>query len=260
MVAICASACRCTRIWSRRRSRVAVEATITDGALQGEPISLSKGQLKLTLDARTANWRADAVVEGVPVTLKVQGHLGEKAGVNRRYRVEHRPMRCCKELGVDLPITLEGEVGVAATVTERRAERTAEIALDLTPTAIQVPPAELAEGIRPARHTDGLGHHSGRRPDRGDRIRAHERRSAGSGQPRGAARAIHAWRAAARSGAFGDSRAAVSLRQSDSAGYDVRIDARRSISLLGSIRWRPSGARTRRTSRRRSWCTCGRSG
>ena len=44
-----------------------------------------------------------------------------------------------KQFGVELPIALEGRVGVSATVIERRAGRTAEIALDLTPTAIAVP-------------------------------------------------------------------------------------------------------------------------
>ena len=48
-------------------------------------------------------------------------------------------MPLLQKFGVDLPIGLEGAIGVSATVTEAADERTAKIALDLTPTTIEVP-------------------------------------------------------------------------------------------------------------------------
>ena len=206
-------------------TRIAADATITDGALAGKPVDLSKGQLKLTVAGQTAKLAGEAVVEGVPVRLEVQESLGEGAGVNRRYHVEGSPdASMLKQFGVALPITLEGKVGVTATVIER-AGRSAEIALDLTPTAIAVPqlswrkpsgepgtltataalpadgPIEVTEFALTSRDLSAKGNLEAQlAPLRLARLQLHQVR-------------------------FGETRATIAARQSDAAGYDVRIDA-----------------------------------
>jgi uncharacterized protein YhdP len=118
--------------------RAAAEATITDGAVAGEPINLSDGQLQLTFDEQTVRLAGNAVVEGVPLTLEVQERLGEN-GIDRRFQLSGSPDAALLRDLADLPIELEGKVDVSATVTETTDVRTAEIALDLTPAAIDVP-------------------------------------------------------------------------------------------------------------------------
>ena len=118
--------------------RVAAEATLTDAAITSEALNISDGQLHLTVDADTVNLTGDVSIGGVPITVDVQEQLG--GGVDRRYRVSGSPdAALLRELGVDLPIDLEGEIGVSATVTESPDARNAEISLDLTPTTIEVP-------------------------------------------------------------------------------------------------------------------------
>jgi hypothetical protein len=118
--------------------RVAAEATITDAALQGAPVDLRDGRLHLTVDAEVVNLTGDLMVAGVPITVDVREQLG--GGINRRYRVSGSPdAALLQELGLELPVTLEGKIGVSATVTESPDARNADIALDLTPTAIEAP-------------------------------------------------------------------------------------------------------------------------
>jgi uncharacterized protein YhdP len=162
----------------------------------------------------------------VPVKLEVRERIGENAGVDRTYRVEASPdADQLKQLGVDLPVTLGGQVGVTATVTETAAARTADVALDLTPAAIEVPqlnwqkaagePGTLtATATIP---TDGLIqvtefaltsrdlHAEGSldaeiEPFRLARLRLDQVR-------------------------VGETRAAVALHRGEAAGYDVRIEA-----------------------------------
>jgi uncharacterized protein YhdP len=161
----------------------------------------------------------------VPVTLQVRESLGG-AGINRRYQVEGSPdATLLSELGVDLPITLEGEVGVALTVTEASATRTAELALDLTPTAIRVPelnwrkaggePAALtATATIPADGPIQVTEFALASPD----LHAEGSFEAQLEPFRLAGLRLDQVR-------FGDTRAAVALRRDDPAGYDVRIDA-----------------------------------
>jgi uncharacterized protein YhdP len=207
-------------------ARVAADATITDGALAGKPLNLSEGQLTLKVTERMAELAGAAVVEGVPVRLQVQESLRENAGIKRRYQVEGSPDAArLRELGVDLPVTLEGEVGVAVTVTETPAMRTAEVTLDLTPATIDVPqlnwrkrageagalsatatiPADGSIQVTKFALASQDLHAEGSldarvEPFRLDRLRLDQVR-------------------------LGETRAAVLLRQDDSAGYDVRIDA-----------------------------------
>jgi uncharacterized protein YhdP len=206
--------------------RVAADATITDGALTRQPLALSHGQLTLRINERMAELAGEAVVQGVPVKLQLRETLGG-AGVDRRYQVEGSPdVTLLRELGVELPITLEGEVGVALTVTEASAMRTAEIALDLTPAAIQVPelnwrkaggepgaltatatipadgPIQVTEFALASQDLHARGSFEAQlEPFRLARLRLDQVR-------------------------FGDTRAAVALRRDDTAGYDVRIDAK----------------------------------
>jgi uncharacterized protein YhdP len=206
-------------------ARVAADARITDGALT-QPINLSRGQLRLKVTEHAAELAGDAVIEGVPVTLKVQDNLGEKAGVDRRYEVKASPdAALLKELGVDLPVTLEGAVDVAATMTERRAMRTAEIALDLTPTAIQVPQLNW----RKASGEPGSLTAKATIPADGPIEVAEFALTSDALQATGSLEAslepLRLVRLQLDQVRFGDTRAAVSLRPSDSAGYDVRIDA-----------------------------------
>ena len=206
--------------------RVAADATITDGALAGEPLNVANAQLTLTVAEQSAELAGEAVVEGVPLTVQVREALGDAARIERRYRVEGSPdAGRLRELGVDLPVTLEGEVGVAATVTEASGMRTAEIALDLTPTAIQVPelnwrkaagepgaltatatipadgPIQVTEFAlaSPDLHAEG-SFEAQLEPFRLARLRLDQVR-------------------------FGETRAIIALHQGDPTGYDVRIDA-----------------------------------
>jgi uncharacterized protein YhdP len=206
-------------------ARVAADATITDGALAGKPVNLSNGQLTLRINQRTAKLAGEAVVEGVPVRLQVQESF-DGVGVNRRYQVEGSPDAArLRELGVDLPITLEGEVGVAATLTETSAMRTAEITLDLTPAAIDVPQLNWRkEAGEPGTLTA-----TATLPADGSiqvtefELASHDLHAEGSLDVQ-----IEPFRLARLrldQVRFGDTRAAVLLRQGDVDGYDVRLDA-----------------------------------
>jgi hypothetical protein len=207
--------------------RVAADATITDGALAGEPLDVTNGQLTLTITEQAAELAGEAVVAGVPVSLQVHETLGDDAGINRRYQVEAQPdVARLRELGVDLPITLEGEVGVQATVTETPGMRTAEITLDLTPTAIQVPQLNWRKGAG----EPGALTATATIPADGPiqvaefALTSDDLRAEGSLEAQ--TRPFRLARLRLDRVRFGGTRAAVALRRGDPAGYDVRIDAR----------------------------------
>ena len=208
-----------------QETRIAADATIRDGALAGKPVNLSKGQLKLTVAEDAAKLAGEAVVEGVPVKLQVQESLGED-GVNRRYQVEGSPdAALLKQLGVELPIALEGRVGVSATVIERRAGRTAEIALDLTPTAITVPQLNWRKPSgRPGTLTataaiaaDG--------PIEVTEFALTSRDLHAKGSLEAQLEPLRLARLQLDQVRFGQTQATIALRRSDAAGYDVRVDA-----------------------------------
>jgi uncharacterized protein YhdP len=206
--------------------RLAVDATITDGALAGEPLDLSDGQLTLSVTERTAELAGEAVIEGVPVTLQARETLGDAAGIDRRYRVEGSPDAArLRELGLDLPITLDGEVGIAATVTEASGVRTAEVALDLTPTAIQVPQLNWRKA---AGETGALTATATIPADGLIRVTkfalaSHSLHAEGSFEAQ--LEPFRLARLRLDQVRFGDTRAMVALRGGDPTGYDVRIDA-----------------------------------
>jgi Protein of unknown function/AsmA-like C-terminal region len=207
-------------------ARVAADATITDGALAGKPFNLSKGQLTLKVTEQTAELAGEAVVEGVPVRLQVEESLRENAGTHRRYQVEGSPDAArLRELGVDLPITLEGEVGVAVTVTETPAGRTAEVTLDLTPATIDVPQLNWRKGAGEA----GALTATATIPADGSiqvtkfALASHDLHAEGSLDAR--IEPFRLDRLRLDQVRLGETRAAVLLRQGDPAGYDVRIDA-----------------------------------
>jgi uncharacterized protein YhdP len=207
-------------------ARIAADATITDGALTGKPVNLSKGQLKLTVTEDAAKLAGDALVEGVPVKLEVEEKLGRKAGTDRRYRVVASPdAALLRQIGVELPITLEGEVGVTATVTERRAKRTAEIALDLTPTAIAVPQLNW----RKASGQPGTLTATAALPAEGPiqvtqfALTSQDLHATGNLEAQLEPLRL-AWLQLDQV-RFGETRATLVARQTDTAGYDVRIDA-----------------------------------
>jgi hypothetical protein len=205
--------------------RVAAKATITEAAIQGEPVDVRDGRLNLTLDADTVHLAGDAVVAGVPISLEVQERIGDD-GAPRRYQLSGSPdAGLLQEFGVDLPMDLEGEIGVAATVTEAADVRTAEVALDLTPTTIEAP--QLA--WRKAAGQPGTLTASATLPA-GGRLRvtafeltSHDLRARGSLDAQ-----LEPFRLARLQldrVQFGDSRASIALRQEDSSGYEVGIDA-----------------------------------
>jgi uncharacterized protein YhdP len=207
-------------------ARVAADATISDGALAGKPVDLSNGQLQLTIREHTAELAGEAVVHGVPLTLKVHESLGKGAGIHRSYQVEGSPdAALLRELGMDLPISLEGEVGVAATVTEVPGLRTAQIALDLTPTAIDVPQLNW----RKAPDDPGALTATATIPADGPievtafTLTSVELRATGSLEVQ--LEPLRVARLQLDQVRFGASRAMVALRQGDAAGYDVRIEA-----------------------------------
>jgi uncharacterized protein YhdP len=207
-------------------ARVAADATITDGALAGKPVDLRNGQLRLTISERTAELEGEAVVHGVPLTLKVQESLGEDAGINRRYQLAGSPdVALLRQLGVDLPISLEGEVGIEATVTEAPGLRTAQIALDLTPTAIGVPqlnwrkpsgePGALtATATIPADGPIEVAEFT---------LTSVELRATGSLEVQ--LEPLRLARLQLDQVRFGATRAAVAVREGGDAGHDVQIDA-----------------------------------
>ena len=130
-----------------------------------------------------------------------------------------------KQFGVELPIALEGRVGVAATVIERRAGRTAEIALDLTPTAIAVPQLSWRKASGEPGTLDGQGGAPGRRPARGHGIRADQPGSEREGNLEAQLEPLRLTRLQLDEVRFGQTQATIAARRSDAAGYDVRIDA-----------------------------------
>jgi uncharacterized protein YhdP len=213
------------RDFARSEVRVAADATITDGALAGE-LDVSDAQLTLSIAERAVELAGEAVVEGVPVTLEVRDTFGDDAGSTRVYRVEGSPdVALLREFGVELPISLEGAVGVAATVTEAPAIRTAEIALDLTPTAIQVP--EL--NWRKAAGEPGALAATASIPEDGPiqvtEFALSSDDLAAEGSLEAQVEPLRLTRLRLDQVRFGDTRAALMLRQGDPTGYDVRIDA-----------------------------------
>jgi uncharacterized protein YhdP len=207
-------------------TRVSAEATIRDGALAGKPVNLSNGQLKLTVAEQAAKLAGEAVVEGVPVQLQVQESLRKGAGVDRRYQVEGSPdAALLKRFGVELPIALEGRVGVAATVIERRAMRTAEVALDLTPTAIAVPQLSWRKASgEPGTLTAKAALPAGG-PIEITEFALISRDLQATGNLEAQLEPLRLARLQLDQVRFGETRATIAARQSDAAGYDVRIDA-----------------------------------
>ena len=205
--------------------RVAAEATITDGAITGEPVDIRDGQLNLTVGADTVHLAGDAVVEGVPIAVDVEQTLGGD-GTHRRYRVSGSPdATLLRELGVDLPIDLAGTIGVSATVTEAADVRTADLALDLTPTAIEVPGLDWRKAAgQPSTLTA-----SATVPAGGPlRVTAFELTSDdlhAQGSLDAQIEPFRLVRLQLDRVRFGDSRASIALRQEDSSGYEVRINA-----------------------------------
>jgi Protein of unknown function/AsmA-like C-terminal region len=206
-------------------ARIAADAIITDATLAGQPIDLSNGQLTLRINQRTAELAGEAVVQGVPVRLQVRETF-DGASINRRYQVEGSPDAArLREIGVDLPITLEGEIGVAATVTETSAMRTAEITLDLTPAAIDV--AQL-NWRKEAGEPGTLTGTATLPADRSIQVTefalaSHDLHAEGSLDAR--IEPFRLTRLRLDQVRFGDTRATVLLRQGDVDGYDVRLDA-----------------------------------
>ena len=209
-----------------KETRIAADATIRDGALAGKPVNLSKGQLKLTVTDQAAKLAGEAVVEGVPVKLEVQESLAEGAGVDRRYQVEGSPdAAMLKQFGVALPIALEGRVGVSATVIERRAGRTAEVALDLTPTAIAVPQLSWRKASgEPATLTAKAALPAGG-PIEITEFALTSRDLSADGNLQAQLEPVRLARLQLDQVRFGQTQATIVLRRSDAAGYDVRIDA-----------------------------------
>jgi uncharacterized protein YhdP len=218
----------------QEEARIAADATITDGALAGKPLNLRKGQLKLTVSERAAKLAGEAVVEGVPVRLQVQESLGEDAGATRRYQVEGSPdAAVLKQFGVELPIALEGRVGVSATVIERRAGRTAEIALDLTPTAIAVPQLSWRKASgEPGTLTAKAALPAGG-PLEITEFALTSRDLSADGNLEAQLEPLRLVRLQLDEVRFGQTQATITLRRSDAAGYDVRIDAQ----TLDLARW-----------------------
>jgi uncharacterized protein YhdP len=209
-----------------QEARVAADATIIDGALAGKPVDLRKGQLKLTVTERAAKVAGKAVVEGVPVRLQVQQSLGENAGADRRYQVEGSPdAALLKQFGVELPISLEGEVGVAATVTERRAGRTAEIALDLTPTAIAVPQLNWRKKSGEAGTLTATAAIAADGPIEVTQFALTAADLRANGSLEAQLEPLRLTRLQLDQVRFGATRATLAARRSEPAGYDVRIDA-----------------------------------
>jgi hypothetical protein len=205
--------------------RVAATATITEAAIQGEPVDVRDGRLNLTLDADTVNLAGNAVVEGVPITVEVQDTIGGD-GAPRRYQLSGSPdAGLLQELGVDLPIDLEGEIGVSATVTEAADGRTAEIALDLTPTTIEAP--RLA--WRKAAGQPGTLTASATVPAGGPlrvtefELTSEDLRARGSLDAQ--LEPFRLARLRLDRVEFGHSLASIALRQEDASGYEVRVDA-----------------------------------
>lgn len=205
--------------------RVAAEATITDAAVTGEPVDISDGQLNLTIDANKVTLAGDAVVDGVPITLEVEEKLGG-GGTDRRYQLSGSPdAALLRGLGIDLPISLEGAVGVSATVTETPAMRTAEIALDLTPTMVEVPGLNWR---KPAGDLSALAATATLPPGGPLRVTAFELTSPNLRAEGSLEAQIEPFRIAQLRldrVRFGDTRASVALRPQVAAGYDVEIDA-----------------------------------
>ncbi|HLT01534.1 MAG TPA: AsmA-like C-terminal domain-containing protein [Geminicoccaceae bacterium] len=213
------------RGFDRSEVRVAAEATITDVAIATEAIDVSGGQLRLTVDAETVNVAGEAVVNGIPLTLEVQDRLGEN-GIDRRYQVSGSPdASALRGLGVDLPIGLEGEIGLSATVVETPAGRTADIALDLTPTAIDVPQLNWHKTAS----VPGALNASANIPADGPlQVTAFTLMSDGLSAEGSLEAQLEPFRLAqlhVDRVRFGDTRAAVVLRPADPSGYDVRIEA-----------------------------------
>jgi uncharacterized protein YhdP len=209
-----------------KETRVTAEATIRDGALAGKPVNLTKGQLKLTVAEQAATLAGEAVVEGVPVKLQVQESLGEGGGVDRRYQVEGSPdATMLKQFGVELPIALEGRVGVSATVFERRAGRTAEVALDFTPTAIAVPQLSWRKASgEPATLTAKAALPAGG-PIEITEFALTSRDLSADGDLKAQLEPLRLARLQLDQVRFGQTQATIAVRRSDVAGYDVRIDA-----------------------------------
>lgn len=120
--------------------RLQAQATITDGAIAGDPVALSGGRFTLSVDDQGADLAGEAVVEGVPLSLEIRENFADGADPARRYRVVGTPETAVLTgFDIDLPFAIEGVFGLDATVSESPGVRAVDLALDLAPTAIEVP-------------------------------------------------------------------------------------------------------------------------
>lgn len=123
-----------------KRSEIAVSAgaEIADAALVAGPVELEGGAFDLQVDNARADLAGRAVIGGVPLDLAISENLTADAEFERRYQVQGTPdVAVLDRFGLDLPVALGGTVGLDATVTETPGGRAVELALDLTPTAIE---------------------------------------------------------------------------------------------------------------------------
>ena len=122
--------------------RMAAAAQLRDAGIQGlrNQIDLSDGQFSLTVDNDGANLVGEGSVDQIPLAIEWREHFGRDAPYRRRFHVsgEVEPQSLAR-FGVDLPIPAEGSFGVDATLVDSAGLQEVDLALDLTPLAIELP-------------------------------------------------------------------------------------------------------------------------
>ncbi len=130
-------------VWVKARS------VLSDAGIRTPEVTLEGGNLDLSVDNDGFDLAGEAQVDGIPLQIEVRDNFADDAPFSTRVRA--RGLVAAGEIarlaGGDLPLDLDGAVGLDATITDTPGVRQAEIALDLEPLAIASP---LVAGWRKA--------------------------------------------------------------------------------------------------------------
>jgi uncharacterized protein YhdP len=122
--------------------RVAASAALRDAAITGlrGGIDVSDGRFTLKVDRQGADLAGEAAVNRIPLAIEWRENFADDAPFRRRFHLQGTvEAEATQQLGLALPLPVQGSVGVDATVIESADVREAEVALDLTPLALEAP-------------------------------------------------------------------------------------------------------------------------
>jgi uncharacterized protein YhdP len=124
---------------------VDARATLSEVAVSGllGEIDVADGELALEVTTEAMRLEGTAVIRGVPLDLQWEEQFAAAREIDRRYHIAGLlgPLDFAS-LGVQLPLPVDGEVGLEAEVLEAGGTRWIDLTLDLAAAALEVPALE----------------------------------------------------------------------------------------------------------------------